>query len=330
MAAANPRDSALFQRMRQQADAAEAEERAKTEAAAAAAAADANWEALRDPQGRLYYYNKATNETSWQLPTGTPPQLKTPPRLPLAAQPDGTGAGARAGAGAALDDMASSALSQAVATIQQLTEDVAEQHRARAQLEQQLAHGSKQGEALKEITMKSVALLNEKKEAVKALDAERQRRERAEAALAEARAAVGSSGSSDNTVSVDQAAAKVAALEAERDQLRQTVARLEKKTSSSGKLAQMWKQIDGDDSGELDAAELKKVMLLMGKDESALDMGSAMASLDKDSSGSVSFGEFQTWWDEQDHSAQEALTTQVPSPFNICVNTAETSAIRVS
>ena len=50
MSGANPQDSALFQRMRQQADAAEAEERAR----AAQAQADADWEALRDPQGRLW------------------------------------------------------------------------------------------------------------------------------------------------------------------------------------------------------------------------------------------------------------------------------------
>ena len=123
----------------------------------------------------------------------TPPELSTPP--------------SRSSAG--LDDMASSSLSQAVATIQQLTADVAEQHRTRKELE------------------------------------------------------------------------------AERDQLRQSVVTLEKKTSSSSKLAQMWKQIDSDDSGELDSQELRKVMVLMGQDESTLDMVATMAALDKDNSGSI-------------------------------------------
>ena len=40
-------------------------------------------------------------------------------------------------------------------------------------------------------------------------------------------------------------------------------------------------------------------------------MDAAMAALDEDSSGTVSFGEFQTWWDAQDQTAQNALTTQL-------------------
>ena len=149
----------------------------------------------------------------------------------LSTQPEPSTPPSRSSAG--LDDMASSALSQAVATIQQLTEDVAEQHRTRQELE------------------------------------------------------------------------------AERDELRQSVMTLEKKTRSSSKLAQMWKQIDSDDSGELDSQELRKVMVLMGQDESTLDMDATMAALDKDDSGSVSFGEFQTWWDMQDQAAQSALTSQL-------------------
>lgn len=297
MAAANPKDSALFQRMRQQADAAEAEERAQAEEAEA----DANWEALRDQQGRLYYYNAATGETSWQLPSrsrsaaaeqGTPASQQEL-KVPLPALDTASG------------DIASSALSQAVATIQQLTDDVAEQHRARVELEEQLAQGGQQGQALKEITDKSVALLKEKKEATKALDAERQRREQAEAALEQVRTAGGSTEDSSHLV------VKIAELEAERTELQKLVTTLEKKTNSSSKLAQMWKQIDADDSGELDSQELKKVMVLMGKDESTLDVDAAMVALDKDNSGSVSFGEFQTWWDAQDQGSQEALTTQL-------------------
>ena len=98
----------------------------------------------------------------------------------------------------------------------------------------------------------------------------------------------------------DAANATVKDLEAE-------VAKLGKKASSSGKLAQMWKQIDDDDSGELDSKELKRVMLLMETDEATLDIDAAMAALDKDKSGSVSFGEFQTWWDEQSSESQDAL-----------------------
>jgi hypothetical protein len=318
MAGANPSDSALFQRMRQQADEAEAETKAQAEREQA----DADWEALRDPQGRLYYFNAVTRQTAWELPSEVSKAAglkgKLPPALaPLekaalatvAAQPAAAassgGGGGGGGGGAALDDMASATLSQAVATIQQLTKDVSEQHRLREELEEKLAQDGQQGAALKEITDKSVALLKEKKAAEKALEEERARREQAQADLEAARAA----GGSDEDRSA--MAAKLAAVEAERDALQQTVAKLEKKTNSTGKLAQMWKQIDDDDSGELDARELKKVMVLMGKAESTLDMDAAMAALDEDSSGTVSFGEFQTWWDAQDQTAQNALTTQL-------------------
>lgn len=79
------------------------------------------------------------------------------------------------------------------------------------------------------------------------------------------------------------------------------------KQQQERKLKQMWKQIDADGSGELDATELKKVMLLMGRDEKKLDMQRVMASIDRDRSGSVSFSEFERWWDKQDRAMQEQL-----------------------
>ena len=180
-------DSALFQKMRRQAEEAEAEEKARAAQEAAQTAADEDWEALRDPQGRLYYYNSKTRATAWELPgsaaaAAAPPEqktkLRTPPKLsslpfPAKAPPalslGGVPAAASLQPTTALDGMASAALSQAVATIQQLTEDVSEQHRLRSSLEEQLAASGQAGGALKEITDKSVALLKEKKAAEAAL-----------------------------------------------------------------------------------------------------------------------------------------------------------------
>jgi Ca2+-binding EF-hand superfamily protein len=79
------------------------------------------------------------------------------------------------------------------------------------------------------------------------------------------------------------------------------------KQQQERKLKQMWKQIDEDGSGELDASELKSVMLLMGRDEKSLDMKRVMAAIDRDRSGSVSFAEFEQWWDKQDKEMQEQL-----------------------
>ena len=83
MAGANPSDSALFQRMRQQADEAEAETKAQAEREQA----DADWEALRDPQGRLYYFNAVTRQTAWELPSEVSKAAGLKGKLPPALAP---------------------------------------------------------------------------------------------------------------------------------------------------------------------------------------------------------------------------------------------------
>ena len=45
------------------------------------------------------------------------------------------------------------------------------------------------------------------------------------------------------------------------------------KKQEEEKLKTMWKQIDVDGNGKLDEGELRKIMVLMGKDETRLDTG---------------------------------------------------------
>lgn len=278
-------DSALFQKMRRQAEEAEAEEKARVAQEKAQEEADQDWEALRDPQGRLYYYNSKSRETAWELPTDTgaaaaeqkslspPPELAQVRKQPPSLSPVPTGAAPTPGS--PLDGMASAALSQAVATIQQLTKDVSEQHRLREQLEEQLAQSGQAGGtgALKEITDKSVVLLKEKKAAEGALDEVKQQLQEQQAAAAEERAlreqaeAGLAAAESDAGAGADELRERMQALVKEQRQaaeqrdaanakvsdLEAEATKLGKMASSPGKLAQMWKQIDDDDSGELDA-----------------------------------------------------------------------------
>ena len=51
-------------------------------------------------------------------------------------------------------------------------------------------------------------------------------------------------------------------------------------------------------------------------------MNAAMASLDNDKSGSVSFGEFQTWWDEQSADSQDAFARKLEK-VAICIENDE-------
>ena len=119
-----PSDSPLFQRMKAQQE----EREAEAEAEAAAEKADEDWEAARDPSGRLYYYNASTQQTAWELPSAG--------GKPVAAQPAKPNAAA---AGAAQSEDSGAALAQAVAAIQQLTADVTQQREHSAELEQKLS-----------------------------------------------------------------------------------------------------------------------------------------------------------------------------------------------
>ena len=121
-----PSDSPLFQRMKAQQE----EREAEAEAEAAAEKADEDWEAARDPSGRLYYYNASTQQTAWELPSAGGKPVAAP-------KPNAAAAGAAAGAAQSEDSGA--ALAQAVAAIQQLTADVTQQREHSAELEQKLS-----------------------------------------------------------------------------------------------------------------------------------------------------------------------------------------------
>ena len=62
------------------------------------------------------------------------------------------------------------------------------------------------------------------------------------------------------------------------------------------KLKEMWKKVDEDKSGALDADEIHAVLLLMGRKENEIKINRVMKAIDKDGSGTVDFAEFEIWW----------------------------------
>lgn len=55
--------------------------------------------------------------------------------------------------------------------------------------------------------------------------------------------------------------------------------------------------IDTDGSGTLDRSEVEKAVRMLGRYLSGTDVDDAMAEMDGDGNGEVSFAEFQTWWE---------------------------------
>ena len=77
--------------------------------------------------------------------------------------------------------------------------------------------------------------------------------------------------------------------------------------AEKGKLLELWKAMDADGSGTLDRGEVRACMESMGKKLSDKEFDSAMAEIDADNSGEVSFEEFLEWWQRQDPEAQKQL-----------------------
>jgi uncharacterized protein YneF (UPF0154 family) len=73
------------------------------------------------------------------------------------------------------------------------------------------------------------------------------------------------------------------------------------------KLKEMWKKVDEDKSGALDADEIHAVLLLMGRKENEIKINHVMKAIDKDGSGTVDFAEFEIWWDLQGEDKQAAF-----------------------
>ena len=72
-------------------------------------------------------------------------------------------------------------------------------------------------------------------------------------------------------------------------------------------LQSVWKRVDADGSGLLDADEVRQVMKDMGKEMDEAQFVATMAEIDVDGSGELDFSEFLGWWQKQDAAAQKQL-----------------------
>jgi hypothetical protein len=72
----------------------------------------------------------------------------------------------------------------------------------------------------------------------------------------------------------------------------------------TGTLKEIWKKVDKDKSGALDADEIHAVLLLMGRREADIEIDRVMKAIDKDGSGTVDFAEFEIWWKWQGEGKQ--------------------------
>ena len=64
---------------------------------------------------------------------------------------------------------------------------------------------------------------------------------------------------------------------------------------SQSLLRSLFGQIDVDGSGELDRAEVRTMVIRLGREVTETEVDEAMSSMDEDKSGEVDFGEFQKW-----------------------------------
>ena len=58
----------------------------------------------------------------------------------------------------------------------------------------------------------------------------------------------------------------------------------------------MFGRFDADGSGEIDAGELRALLTTLGKEQSDDELAVALAALDTDGDGSISYEEFLWWW----------------------------------
>ncbi len=76
---------------------------------------------------------------------------------------------------------------------------------------------------------------------------------------------------------------------------------------SDSKLESVWKTIDRDGSGDIDASELSTIIKTMGKKMSEDDIARLARKLDRDHDGTISQEEFRKWWARQPTNAKEKL-----------------------
>ena len=72
-------------------------------------------------------------------------------------------------------------------------------------------------------------------------------------------------------------------------------------------LQKVWARADTAKTGALGREQVQAVLLQMGRDEAELDMDLAMKELDTDGDGTVDFGEFEAWFQQQELAAQECM-----------------------
>ena len=94
-------------------------------------------------------------------------------------------------------------------------------------------------------------------------------------------------------------------------------------------LAQIFQELDTDGSGDLDKAELAKLLVRLGQKVSETSVDMLMEELDEDGGGEVSLSELEEWWAKQDPALMSlmswsffdtkqliAVVSTVAAPFN--------------
>ena len=69
-------------------------------------------------------------------------------------------------------------------------------------------------------------------------------------------------------------------------------------------LQSVWKRVDADGSGLLDADEVRQVMKDMGMELDDAEFAATMKQIDRDGSGELDYDEFLNWWRKQDTARQ--------------------------
>lgn len=65
--------------------------------------------------------------------------------------------------------------------------------------------------------------------------------------------------------------------------------------------------IDQDESGYIDVAEIKTVLQELGQDTTAEDLKDILVALDSNDDGHISFDEFKSWWQSEQHDGTKGL-----------------------
>ena len=78
----------------------------------------------------------------------------------------------------------------------------------------------------------------------------------------------------------------------------------------------LFDELDEDHSGALDIDEIEKLCKSLGKNMSKKEVASALADMDADGSGEISFEEFEPWW-ESENAKKAAKRQPAGRPFDV-------------